>query len=294
MSLAAKGIAMMFEKADNKRDEGLTTPEAIERFDDLVYGDNSKWQVLDVYRPKQDRDSILPVIISVHGGGWVYGDKERYQYYCMSLAERGFAVVNFTYRLAPEFKFPTPVEDTNLVFSWVLEHAEKYKMDKENIFAVGDSAGANTLALYTAICTNPSYASKYDFNTPDGFVPKAIALNSGVYWLNIDGGISDPTVMLIDDFLAQGEQEEQVDLLNVLKHVNEDYPPTFLMTSVKDFLKYQTPAMVSRLTQAEIPFVYRFYSDPEKTLDHVFHCDIRNDYAKLCNDEECDFFKKRV
>ncbi|MFR5151238.1 MAG: carboxylesterase family protein [Ruminococcus sp.] len=64
---------------------------------------------LDVYRPKQAQGEDLPVIISVHGGAWMYGDKERYQYYCMSLAQRGFAVVNFTYRLAHESKISSTV-----------------------------------------------------------------------------------------------------------------------------------------------------------------------------------------
>ena len=67
---------------------------------------------MDVYRPR-DTDAVIPVIVSVHGGGWGYGDKERYQYYCMSLAQQGFAVVNFSYRLASKYKFPAPLEDTN-------------------------------------------------------------------------------------------------------------------------------------------------------------------------------------
>lgn len=101
---------------------------------------------LDVYRPKATNiEEKLPVIVSVHGGGWVYGDKEGYQYYCMSLAQRGFAVVNFSYRLAPESKFPASIIDTNLVFGWILDHAEEYGFDTENIFAVGDSAGAHML-----------------------------------------------------------------------------------------------------------------------------------------------------
>ena len=55
---------------------------------------------LDVYRPKLNIKGKLPVIMSVHGGGWVYGDKDVYQWYCMNLAQRGFAVVNYSYRLA--------------------------------------------------------------------------------------------------------------------------------------------------------------------------------------------------
>ena len=96
-----KGIA----ESDARRDAGLTTPEDIQRFDDLRYGDDPQWNVLDVYRPKGE-EGKLPVIFSIHGGGWVYGDKQLYSHYCMRLAQRGFAVVNFSYRLAPESKYP--------------------------------------------------------------------------------------------------------------------------------------------------------------------------------------------
>ena len=123
MSAYSEEIRAKFKAFDDIRDAGLTTPEEIERFDDIQYGADDTWQVLDVYRRKDARGKKLPVIVSVHGGGWVYGDKERYQYYCMDLAMRGFAVVNFTYRLAPEHKFPAPLEDTNLVMSWIMEHA---------------------------------------------------------------------------------------------------------------------------------------------------------------------------
>ena len=123
MSLISRIIRKEFKKNDDLRDSGLTTPEEILRFDDIVYGSDPQWHVLDVYRPKERAGEELPVIVSVHGGGWVYGDKERYQYYCMDLAKRGFAVVNFTYRLAPEAKFPASLEDTNDVFCWVLANS---------------------------------------------------------------------------------------------------------------------------------------------------------------------------
>lgn len=114
-------IRREFKKGDDIRDAGLTAPDDVIRYKDIAYGKDSAMQVLDVYRPK-DTKGNLPVIVSVHGGGWVYGDKELYQYYCMSLAQRGFAVVNFTYRLAPEYQFPAPVEDTNSVLAWILDN----------------------------------------------------------------------------------------------------------------------------------------------------------------------------
>lgn len=167
MSEMSDTIRKLFREGDDRRDAGLTTPEGIRRFDDIVYGEDAERQILDVYRPR-DKAGVLPVIVSVHGGGWVYGDKERYQYYCMDLACRGFAVVNFTYRLAPEYKFPAALEDTNQVFAWVLDHAEEYGFDRTRIFGVGDSAGAHNLGLYAAVCTNPEYAAKYSFQPPEG------------------------------------------------------------------------------------------------------------------------------
>lgn len=95
MSQASDTMRREWKINDAKRDAGLTTPEDICRYDDLVYGPDPVWNKLDVYRPK-NLEGKLPVIVNVHGGGWIYGDKELYQFYGMTLAQRKFAVVNFT------------------------------------------------------------------------------------------------------------------------------------------------------------------------------------------------------
>lgn len=61
------------------------------------------------------------------------------QFYCISLAQKGYAVTNFSYRLAPKHKHPTPFIDANTIFTWIFENANKYDFDTNNIFAVGDS-----------------------------------------------------------------------------------------------------------------------------------------------------------
>ena len=286
MSRASDLIRIEFKRSDDIRDAGLTTPEDIVRHDDIVYGDDPKWQSLDVYRPRAAEGKKLPVIVSVHGGGWVYGDKERYQFYCMNLAQRGFAVVNFSYRLAPESKYPAPLEDANAVFGWVLEHAEEYGFDREHIFAVGDSAGAHLLGLYCGICTNPEYAKAYAFDAPEGFAPAAIALNCGAYVL------APERDALMREFLPGKDPEREYALIDVPSHVTPNFPPTFLMTSNGDFLKAQAPILAAKLMEQGVPFVYRFYGDRAHELGHVFHCNIRTEDARLCNDEECDFFKR--
>lgn len=295
MSETSEFVRKAFGESDSKRDEGLTTPEDVERFDNIVYGIDSKWQILDVYRPKKEAGKILPVIVSIHGGGWVYGDKEVYQFYCMSLAQQGFAVVNYTYRLAPEYKFPASIEDANMVFEWVMNNADKYGFDTDNIFAVGDSVGANQLGLYAAICTNKQYASKYDFKVPKNFALKAIALNCGVYLIDMEDNPHDPASIakLVAEYLPE-VTEEKVKMLNVVDYITPAYPPTFFMTSNGDFLSKQAVYLEEKLIMNKIPHEFHFYGDSKQELFHVFHCNIRLEAASICNREECDFFKKHA
>lgn len=291
MSILSERIREEFKTNDDRRDAGLVTPDSVIRYDDLAYGNDEKWQILDVYRPKSRAMDILPVIISVHGGGWVYGDKERYQFYCMELAKRGFGVINFTYRLAPEFKYPAPLEDVNLVAKWVMEHGARYKLDTSQVFGVGDSAGAQILGTYAAICTNPEFASHFSFRVPSGLRFCAIALNCGPYKITITEPKDLAQQLLCQEYLPQHGSEEELHMISVTEHVTEHFPPTFLMTAEADFLRDYAPAMKDRLEQFGVPYVYRVYGDKTNPLEHVFHCDVKTEDAAKCNDDECAFFR---
>ncbi len=294
MSEISQLIRTEFKKSDDVRDAGLETPEDIIRYDNLVYGENPDWQVLDVYRPKKLQNQKLPVIVSVHGGGWVYGDKERYQYYCMSLAQNGFAVVNYTYRLAPEFQFPAGIEDENLVFDWVLRYAEQYGFDTDAVFAVGDSAGAHQLGIYANILTNPEYAKSYPVTVPEGLKLKGIALNCGMYDFDGINKNDQQTTLLMNDLLPEHGTDEELEQISVLKHITGAFPPVFLMSATGDFLLVQTPGMIKTLTENQVPFEYHFYGDRQHQLGHVFHCNMKLPEAYRCNRDECDFFRRQM
>lgn len=273
-------------EVDDIRDQGLTTPDGIVRYDDIQYGPDPKWQVLDLYVPSNMKGPF-PLIISVHGGGWVYGDKERYQYYCLSLAERGFAVINYTYRLAPAFKFPSSVIDTNLVASWVMENAREYGIDTRSIFAVGDSAGAHLLALYADILTSREYASRFPITIPSGFALRAIALNCGQYCFSTREKCDELTLALMGDLLPEGGTDEELALISPSLYVTPAFPPVFLMTSNGDFLKGQAPIFEEKLFTLGIVHELHLFGD----LPHVFHLDLRCEEGIRCNDLECDFFR---
>lgn len=294
MSKISEALIREWSAGDAERDRGLSTPEDIERINDIQYGADERWNLLDIYRPKNNTEK-LPVLVIVHGGAWVYGTKEVYQFYGMSLAQKGFAVVNANYRLAPEHKFPAQLEDVNQQIEFVLKHAGEYGMDSRNIFMTGDSAGAHILGLYLGICTDPEYASLYPFQTPEGFLPRAVLMNCGVYDIGRTSIISEEgDRMLMQDLLPMGGTEAEMERIQVTGHVNAKFPPTFIATAVGDFAGLQAPFMEASLKKAGVPYEYRIYGTAEQPLYHNFEINQRDAAGIRCNEEEIKFLKRWI
>lgn len=288
MSKISERIRKDFKEADAVRDEGLMEPDDVKKYRNLVYGRDPAWQILDVYRP-ENTVGKLPVIVSVHGGAWVYGDKELYRFYCMRLSRMGYAVVNFTYRLAPEHLFPAPLEDTNLVFQWILDHEDEFGFDVNRIYATGDSAGANILSLYLAACTNPDYAGQFAFHIPEKLKIRAASLCCGIY--RVEKGMEGDTDALMEDYLLRKGSKQELEQISAANHITSAYPPVFLMTSTGDFLMDQALPLAQRLTEVKVPFIFRLYDNETHDLKHVFHLDMNCPQAMLCIQEIHAFYR---
>lgn len=286
----AEEIRKEFGDSDRKRDLGLTTPENITRHDNISYGPYGEWNLLDIYYPK-DTTSPLPTIVSVHGGAWVYGTKAVYQFYCMSLAQRGFCVVNFNYRLAPENKYPTALCDVNQVFCFLKEEGAKYFVDTDNLLVVGDSAGAQLASQYLTIYSNKDYAKKFPFTVPQVEI-KATALNCGLYDAKraAEFQLHEPLLHYVGEF-----SEEKLESLDILKNMNSSFPPAYIMSAYHDFLLENAEPMYKHLQNMGVECELKIYGDKSKEeIGHVFHVNMKMDEATLCNDEECAFMKKYV
>lgn len=99
-----------------------------------------------VYRPSEA--SGLPVLLFLHGGGWVFGDLETHDATCRSLAAgAGCLVVAVHYRRAPEAPFPAAVEDGEAVLRWLASNAPAIGGDPHRLAVGGDSAGGNLAAV---------------------------------------------------------------------------------------------------------------------------------------------------
>lgn len=279
-----------FAAGDEKRDANFTTPEDICRCDNIPYGPDPVWNLLDVYCPREAA-GVLPCIVSIHGGGWVYGTKEVYQYYGMNLAQRGFAVVNFNYRLAPENRYPAGLQDINRVFEWILKHGKDYHIDTGNLFVVGDSAGGQLATQYVLMTVNPEYAKLCRMEIPEGLAIRAVGLNCGSYDTEA-GFCGEKNRMLREAYLGEGCKELPEDL-KVMKYMTKAFPPSFITSSVHDFLleqAYYLEAYCKKLGIVCEKHIYGAGDRPEAA--HVFHVNIALPEAAACNDAECAFFRK--
>jgi acetyl esterase len=101
-----------------------------------------------IYMP--EGDGPFPILIFIHGAGWVAGNLDTHDNVCRCLSSRAnCVVVSIDYRLAPESKFPIPVEESYQVYEWILKNADLLNVDPERITIGGDSSGGNIAA---AVC----------------------------------------------------------------------------------------------------------------------------------------------
>lgn len=118
---------------------------------------------LDVYAPLRPA-APLPVVIWIHGGGWVVGTKESELLWAIPYINLGLPVVNVEYRLARAANAPAAVEDCRCALRWVVRNAKKYGFDPNRIIVAGASAGGH-LALMTGMLRA---AAGFDRGCPGG------------------------------------------------------------------------------------------------------------------------------
>ena len=295
MSLTSHIVRTLFTIGDLKRDLGWVPPTNVETVENVSYGSCDKWHLLDLYRPK-DAEGKLLVLLNIHGGAWVYGDKKVYAPYCMYLASRGFAVINASYRLAPRHTFPAPLEDIGKMMEWVFHHADEYGLDLSNLFFVGDSAGAHLATAYTAIQLNEAYAKNFpEIKVAKSFIPKGLLLNCGVFDMEAEwkkqGRALTP---FLTDLLGEKPTVEAVKQMSPAQYITSDFPPVHLTTSHGDFLRKHSYRLKEVLEKKGVEVVFKEYGEKKKPQGHVFHLNLKNKVGQQCNEDQIQYIRNLI
>lgn len=125
-----------------------TVKEAVTKteFKDVVYAQKSSAQKLDIYLPA-DGTGSYPVIIAVHGGAFLSGDKTKELDFLSAALASGYAVVSINYRLSSEAKFPAAINDVKAAIRFIRANATTYHINADKFALWGGSAGGNLVSL---------------------------------------------------------------------------------------------------------------------------------------------------
>lgn len=279
---------------DKKRLKKQQKPEGVTAYKDIPYiNDDNEYHQLDVYRP-EGNDEILPIIISVHGGSWCYGDKELYENFCMDLSKRNFGVINFSYILAPNVSYAEQLKDIYAVFAWVKENAEKYKLDINNVFVTGDSAGAHLCGMAVNIIYDEKLQKLFDL-TPI-IIPNAMCLNCGATELKDLAKLFGKLVFKY--MIGPGfKKSPYYEVANYSDSVNKYSCPVFFISSYADFMKSQVLRVYKKVSNMGISTEIHFRNKKDHVKGHkpVHVYNVLQPYWKESvevTNKMCDFFRK--
>jgi acetyl esterase/lipase len=200
---------------------------------DIAYGTAARDKI-DIYRPR--RAAKLPVIIFFYGGSWQFGHRAEYGFAAGLLAKHGFVVAVPDYRLYPDVKFPSFLEDCAGAAAFIIKNIAAYGGDPEQIYLMGHSAGA-----YNAVML----ALAPQFLNTEGAAPADLA---GVI------GLSGPYDFLpLRDPIIKDIFSPPADIKTTqpITYAHEGAPPLLLLHGGADItvLPRNTTALGARLRQ---------------------------------------------
>ena len=204
-----------------------------------------------LYRPNDRKD--LGLLVFYHGGGWVLGSLNTHDDVCRKLAQAmGHAVLSVDYRLAPEFAFPEPLNDSIVALRWDYAHASELGIDSSRIAVGGDSAGGNLAAAVANLqpvplkfqmliypVTDATRSSQSYKDNGEGYRLTA----AGMKWFcdhYLSGSIGSPTDPRVSPLFA-----DAVTLASA--------PPAIVITAEYDPLRDEGEQYAQRLLEAGVP-----------------------------------------
>lgn len=261
---------------------------------DIVYDiDGGKRALFDIIRDKAEV-GVTPLMIYIHGGGWVSGYRAVRRYYCYEYAEEGFTVINCDYEYAHIKRHPYQINQIFRLLTYLFDNQNRLKIDMNRIVIAGDSAGAHIAAIVTAIISNKLYR---EMNIADEDKLSQInvvaslficgAFNISTLTGNALFGIQYFLEIYTGKSLNEIVSGEDYDLNYYMRG---NYPPVFIVKAINDPLKCESDAFERYLMSNE--FIVESYLAEGYIGNHCFALLCRSKRGKECLDCALNFVKK--
>ena len=262
----------------------------------LEYPSKYKDNKADLYLPKTG-DSF-PIIIWVHGGGFVGGDKTDTKEYATMLSSYGYAVLSINYQRAPELNYPNQLKQLEEAYNYLVSISSSYNIDISNLFFAGDSAGAHLVAQFSLIQTSTEYANKINFNQ---VVPKkdikGLLLYCGPFNVSKISEIKNRYISFIFSQAAwayfgnKNWEKLYGDITTIKNHVTKDYPPVFITDGNTLSFEEHARELVTVLENKEI-FVSSYFIPKEIKAIHEYQFKLDTDIGMKSLDLTLEFLEQ--
>ena len=277
---------------DNNRVNSQQMAEGVTRLEDIPYiDDGTNEHMLDIFYP-ENTAGPLPVIIDIHGGGLMMGDKDSNRVYCSVLASKGYTVISLNYQLCPDVLYPTQVRDIMQAFRWINNNGANYNCDLSRVYVTGDSAGGNLAYYVPLVNTSEKLCELYEVE-PSGLQIDALGLVSGMY--DMKNGFNGPIISCFFGFDYKNspyydylQPEEVLDL--------GELPPAYIVTCARDFLHASGVSFDEILTEKGIEHQFRDWGmSINRSSGHITSVAYPDlDESKQTIDEMLKFFEEHT
>lgn len=210
--------------------------------ENIAYGSDEHHR-MDIYSPEKIADKKHPVLIFVHGGGFIGGDKASVSNQGYFYARQGMMVIVPNYRLAPQSPWPAGAEDISSVLSWTYAHIADLGGDPEQIIIAGESAGAAHVATATLI---------RQFHPAEGLNIAGAILISGDYNARLEHLARDQFGITTPDPFGDayfGTPADNRAAMSTVELIDADPFPLFISYAERDMvqMQVQTGELFARL-----------------------------------------------
>ncbi|MER6154677.1 alpha/beta hydrolase [Streptomyces sp. NPDC001868] len=201
-------------------------------------------------------EGVLPVILYIHGAGWVFGNAHTHDRLVRELAVGANAAVVFPeYDLSPEARYPVAIEQNYAVAKWVVEQGASKELDGARLAVAGDSVGGNMTAALTLMAKQrgdvPLVQQVLFYPVTDaGFDTGSYHQFATGYFLRRDG-----MQWFWDQYTADESERAQITASPLRASVEQlkDLPPALVITGEADVLRDEGEAYANKLREAGVP-----------------------------------------
>jgi acetyl esterase len=234
--------------------------------DTLLSLNNHQVEVRIYYPTRESLGGNQPVLLFLHGGGFISGSVELYDIMVSKLARvTGRMVVSVEYRLAPEFPYPAAITDCFTALQWLQKFGNTIGADRESIDVIGDSAGGNLATVLTLMCRD------HHIPQPDHQVliyPGVTFLEtpfpSRIYFAQSEGMgyVLNETFLrrVKSDYMGERSDADNPYLSPLEAHLTHDLSPALIITAECDPLRDGGRLYAEKLKDAGVPVTHIEYS----------------------------------